>query len=184
MDNPPDWTDEEAVVAWVNMIRDDQILEEEREFMELPWDTHPGIRKSDLFSDIERKAVDQAQQGNVQPLAELLLPLYPFNRYEAHKIRESLADSTWVMISERLCGKKAKRGRPKKTTDERRAHNLVHDAADEVPIVRRILERGYPGQGSRQIYDLTLCIVADRHNLDQETLNKYLRRSKLDRRRL
>jgi hypothetical protein len=123
----------------------------------------------------ERKAVEMAEQGSFAALAELLEP----------QIFAALAASTRALIKEIVAGRRKRPAhKPKLTESERRARYPIHDAADEVPAVERMLRAWYPQQDARQIHDRALLVIERRHELRAGALANYLKRSKRDRRRL
>jgi hypothetical protein len=135
---------------------------------------------------IESDAVDAAVEGgNYAPLAWLLNSRHPLNDLRMKPpLRTALAPSTYDLIADILSGRRERpKHRPRLTEFERRAINPIHDAADEVTVVRRMLRAWYPEQEPKQIYDRALSIVARRHKVKSETLNFHLKRPKSDRRR-
>jgi hypothetical protein len=185
---PPNWKDVDGLVDYVTQAIND-LLEVNNDWDKLC--AEYGLASYPLYSESytrhfltwdtyvrerEREAIDIAEHGKFVPLAELLLD---------RSIRASLQQSTFALIADILCGRKRKPAhRPKQTEIERRANNPIHDAADEVPAVQRMLRAWYPEQTKNQIYDRALSVVARRHDMRSEALATHLKRSKTDRRRL
>ena len=159
----------------------------------------------------EKEAVAAARRGDLEPLADLLRPdatlwhmltskfidaktLPPSElRPIAQRLRvRNLCPTTWSLIAEFLTGERSlssgrlrgEAGRPKMSSEERRAESPVHDAADEVGAIRAILRRSYPDQRGKQIDDRAVAIAAQRHGVEQDTLENYLKRPRKNRRRL
>jgi hypothetical protein len=74
-------------------------------------------------------------------------------------------------------------GRPKMTEGARRAANPIHDAADKVIVIERLLRENYPGQNIG-IRDRAVKIAAQRFSIEVARLRNYIRRSKRDRSRI
>ena len=187
---PPPWQNAEEVAAWANRMLVAIWNEEEYEFSQLRWETHPGIRIPRLSAaDWERIAVDAAKDGDFRSLANLL---------EKQQTRETLTQAAWELIAERLTEGdprvkfftqepkiKRKRGRRQMPADQRRALYPVHDAADLVPQVEFILGKAYPDQPGKQIRDRALYVI-EHHTegkVSVRMLANYLGRAKSDRRR-
>jgi hypothetical protein len=181
----PPWRDEDGVAKLAIAELEDAALADECQFAMLPWDTHPSMPISEFFDGVEREAVAAFKRGNVKPLAALLRPDHPMNKYpiKGRTLISTLAPSTWQLISDLLAGRrKGKRGRPRKTEEERRAINPVHDATDAVVVIEQILRKHYPEQDKQQIRDRALQIVEHRSGISQNTLAARLKRSKHDHR--
>jgi hypothetical protein len=102
----------------------------------------------------------------------------------APALRTALAPSTYALIADILSGRRKRpKRRPRLSEHERRMMNPIHNAADEVPGIQRILRAWYPQQTEKQIYDRALYVVASRHQVKLEALDAYLKRSKGDHRR-
>jgi hypothetical protein len=101
-------------------------------------------------------------------------------------LRSRRAPSTWNLVADLLTGRqKGKVGRPKMTREERRAINPIHDAAELVPVISKILRRLYPKQTTTDIRDRALKFAADFYGIkDSETLRNHRARSRKDRRRI
>lgn len=190
----PDWKDESELTNYVTRAIED-LLDVSKDWDKLCADY--GLERWPFYNDdyvpriqpwdmLESEAVEAAEGGNYGPLAELLDPKHPLNHPQINPpIRVSLAASTYALIADILSGRRKKPAhRPKLTEIERRAINPIHEAADEVHAVQRMLRAWYPEQTAQQIYSRTLEIVACRHKVKSETLAAHLKRSKGDRRRL
>jgi hypothetical protein len=81
-------------------------------------------------------------------------------------------------------GRKAGRGRPKMTREERRKINPIHRAADEVAVLRQRLHQLYPMQSAITVRKRAIDLAAKRTGAALETLRRHLRRPKNDRRRI
>jgi hypothetical protein len=161
---------------------------------------------ADLCLGNEQKEVARALRGDPTGLAYLLDPisppnnpasnivLSPDNRAKARPARETLKPETWELICEYLRGErkavpptppKRKRGGQKKTADERRAMNPIHDAVEEFPTIHEILLATYSDKESRRdIRHRAEEITAKRHGVETSTLYSHLHVSKTDPRRL
>jgi hypothetical protein len=151
----------------------------------MAWETNPIKLGPAWYRLLESAAVDAAEGGNYERLAWLLDSRHPLNdKGMAPALRTGLAPSTYELIADILSGRRKRpNGRPRLSEHERRLRNPIHNAADEVPGIQRILRAWYPKQTKKQIYDRTLYVVASRHQVNLETLDVYLKRSKDDRRR-
>jgi|RhiMetdeSRZDD1v2_1073273.scaffolds.fasta_scaffold35305_6 hypothetical protein len=181
----PPWRNEDAVAKLAIHELKDAALELEYQFAMLPWETHPGVAAFEVFDGIEREALAEVERGNLKPLAALLHPHHPMNKYPIYgrTLISALSPSTWELISDLLVGRrKRNRGRPRKTEEQRRAMNPVHDATDEVLLIEQILSEHYPEQNNRQIRDRALQIVERRSGISQDILAGRLKRSKSDHR--
>jgi hypothetical protein len=190
-----DARNEAAAVARLAPLVDEDLYRaadtEQYEFDMLPWDTHPGIPASEMFDDVERHAVEEATiRKNFAPLASLLRPEHPLNRYSfvvgGTVLRSHLSDETWTLVAERLCGRyKHGRGAPKMWAEKRRATYPAHDAADMVPAIRDTLRRWFPQQSASDIRDRALAIAAYLKGIKQgQTLKNLRARGKNNRRRI
>jgi hypothetical protein len=177
---PPPWIEEEKVRAWVDEELEYQADMEEYYFAMLPWDTAPGIRPSDFRDSNERKAVEAAQRGDVGPLVSFISP--PDNLKNSARMSMSLRLETWRLIVEFLTGRRnlgngklrGKGGRPKMSSDERRAKNPNHDAVDLSQKIQAMLRRLYPDQPAEQINPLADEIAADRITADEIAADKII----------
>jgi hypothetical protein len=125
----------------------------------------------------QRDAVDAARRGKPAALFEMV---------RSPGARKHFAPSTWELIADIGTGRfKRKVGRPRMTEEERRGINPIHDVADIVPRIERILAHYFPDQRKRDIWDKATEIAAERSEFkDVEMLRTHLRRPKGDRRRL
>lgn len=180
--------DEAAVAELVEQQIKEREDEEERQFALLDWSTHPGVLFSEICAQREREVVEEAKRGNVAPLAEWIRGrLAP------------MAPATRALIAEFLTGArnlgngkpKGTRGAPKKTEEERRSLNPIHDANDQVPIIQGILREFYPDQTSSHLRDRALSFAASRKGVrsrqkgnETETLKYHRNRSRKDHRRI
>jgi hypothetical protein len=121
-------------------------------------------------------------------------PRPPWNRKDAvvkwigdlFAAREAASTSTHVRLPPAVglvVGKVRGAGRPKMTEGERRAVNLIHDAADKLLVIEHLLRENYPGQKTG-IRDRAIEIAAQRCNTDSLKLGNYMRRSRRDRSRI
>jgi hypothetical protein len=183
----PRWKDETGLVAFVNQAIIDLLNDPEdiSKYGLKQWpfeDRGIGIVTWEM---LESEAVDAAEGGNYAPLAKLFDPKHPLNHPDIKPpICASLTPKTYALVFDILSGRKKPAHRPKLTDIERRAINPIHDAADEVPVVERMLHTWYPDQTANEIYNRTLYVVAHRHQVRPETLAAHLKRSRGDRRRL
>jgi hypothetical protein len=96
------------------------------------------------------------------------------------------ANTHLVLFARDLAPGKTKRsesGRPKMTEGARRASYPVHNAADEVIVIERLLRENYPDQKTG-IRERAVEVVSRRHNIGAKKLRNYLRRSRRDRSRI
>ena len=185
---PPPWKDVEAVAAWAYRMFAAIDNEEEYEFAQRRWDTHPGIPASEIHADMEGKAVERAKIGDFGPLAVLLHPDHLMNKRPIGKsIREALSPATWSLIARKLATglpKRSKGGQPK-TAEQRRAQTDTHDAAAEAERIEDILRNAYcPEQSNEQIRTTACIAVEQRTGVEAGKLANYLERSLDDPRRL
>ena len=140
----------------------------------------------ETYQFIESEAVDAAEQeGNYKPLAWLLDPKNPLNNQRMEPaLCSTLAPTTYALIADIVSGRRKRpKHRPRLTERERRKDNPIHDAADEVPGVKGMLRAWYPDQTATQIHDRALYVVAERHQVNLEELDAYLKRPTGDHRR-
>jgi hypothetical protein len=178
------WNDDAAVFRHVQRELENEWLEQERQFMLLRWDTHPGIPVADIARKAVTEALEAARHRNLKPLQALNSPKHPFNKYGlgGKTIRDYLPDEAW-----RLLSAKRGRGRPRMTPEQRRAHNPVHDAADLVPVISDILRRAFPDQRGIQdradaYAERLLCVKSRGHEGDN--VRSYRHVSRKHRRKL
>jgi hypothetical protein len=197
---PPAWTDEAALVDYVNQAIIHLINNPGSEaygvstiprsvaadWLAKAWETIPVKLNLAHYRFVESEAVDAAVKGgNCTRLAWLLDPRHPLNGQGMEPaLRTTLAPSTYALIAEILSGRRKRpKHRPRLSEHERRMINPIHDAADEVAGVQCFLRSWYPEQTEKQIYDRALYVIASRHQVKLETLDIYLKRSKGDHRR-
>jgi hypothetical protein len=196
---PPAWKDEAALVDYVSEAIIDLINNPgsqayglsalprsvAADWLAKGWETIPIKLGPTCYRLFESEAVNAAEDGNYKRLAWLLDPKHPLNdKGMAPALRTALAPSTYALIADILSGRRKRpKRRPKLSEHERRMMNPIHNAADEVPGIQRILRAWYPKQTEKQIYDRALYVVASRHQVKLETLGAYLKRSKDDHRR-
>jgi len=196
---PPAWKDEAALVGYVKDAIIDLIdnpgsqaygvsalpRSVAGDWLAKAWETIPIKLGPAWYRLLESEAVDAAEGGNYERLAWLLDPRHPLNdKGMAPALRTALAPSTYTLIADILSGRRKRpKRRPRLSEHERRLMNPIHDAADEVPGIQRILRAWYPKQTKKQIYDRALYVVASRRQVKLETLDVHLKRSKDDHRR-
>jgi hypothetical protein len=199
---PPAWKDAAALVNYVNeaitaLLSDPGISGAEYGVPALPRSVaanwlakameHTPVKFGlETYRFIESEAVDAAEKaGNYKPLAWLLDPKNPLNNQRMEPaLRSTLAPTTYALIAEIVSGRRKRaKHRPRLTERERRMDNRIHDAADEVPGVEGMLRAWYPDQKTTQIHDRALYVVADRHQVNLEELDSYLKRPTRDHRR-
>jgi hypothetical protein len=198
----PRWRDVEALTERVA----DEIEELRSEVDRLAWTTTAGAHGDDASKDLravfdlvmaegsrgwpptsECAAVEAARRGDVKPLANLLRPVCGMG-LAPDKVSpeiERFSLETWTLIADFLTGERNPKtgrmrgepGRPKMSTEERRARNRAHDAIDEIPVIRAILRRLYPEQDANQINDRAEEIAQRRKNI-AVSLQNLRRRSK------
>jgi hypothetical protein len=163
MANPPKWGDDDAVLAeWVSQYipeRCDGYL-----FPELI-DLRPGVPwQSWDKRAMEREAFEAAQQGNFRMLGWML------------DKGMSLKPQSLALIAARLMGKfKSKGGAARMSVARRRAKNPMHDVANEVPTIQKILQQHYPKQHGHR--DRAISLAATRANMKRSQLVNYLKNS-------
>lgn len=185
--NPP-WANEDAVYRLVQGELEDITLAGELQFSLLDWDTFPDLPVTDFIHHVEQQALDAWWRGDPSTLIKLLRSEHPFNEHPMgdRALRDQLSEQTWALICERLQGKPLKRGRPKRTADERRARNPIHDAADIAPTIENILRQNYPHQDVRdRAYAFAEKLMGiDDPNSAGSKVRNYLNKSKTARARL
>lgn len=202
MPNPPAWKDEAALVEYVNeaftaLLRDPGISGAEYRVPALPrsvaaeWmakvmEHRPVKFGLETYRFIESEAVDAAEkEGNYKPLAWLVDPKNPLNNQRMEpSLRSTLAPTTHALIADVVSGRRKRpKRRPRLTERERRMNNPIHDAADDVRGVEGMLRAWYPDQTATQIHDRALYVAANRHRVNIEELDAYLKRPTGDHRR-
>lgn len=78
---------------------------------------------------------------------------------------------------------KRRRGRPRMLEEERRKISPVHNADEELSLVKKIMSSAYPDQSAEEITDAAIELVSRRHGVDATALRTYSTRSKKDRHR-
>ena len=73
------------------------------------------------------------------------------------------------------------RGRPRMTEEERRKINPVHNADDELSVVKGIMNSEYPDQSAEEVNNAAIALVSRRHGVKK--LRTHSMRSKNDHRR-
>lgn len=204
---PPPWIEEDAVYKLVQAELREAELEEERQdamFEAEHQDLMPDRTWAEICRDAagyaEREALDAWRRGDRKPLASLVDPddriidiaLKKQGRPALRKdrpIRRRLSAETWTIIRDSLLGKlPGKRGRPKLTAEERRILNPIHDAADSVLAIERILRQHYQNQPASQVKDRAYALAEKLNGIDNpqsagSKVRDYLNSSKKDRRR-
>jgi len=163
---PPPFHHKAAVAKFVSDKMQEYWDEEERVFMTeyapyLP--PYIKIRKPSA----EQSAVYAAEQGDVTALTKLIAAGAP------------LAPATRTLINEFLERKRSlktgkKGGAEKKSADERRAMNPVHNAAAEFPLIRNILRAAFPTQSRADIRMRAEELAATRNGARVGTLRIHL----------
>jgi hypothetical protein len=143
----------------------------------------------------EKDAVEAALRGDVEPLANLLRPAGMPEWGIPDKVNSNVAKlspATWELIVELLTGRrnpktgklKGERGPRKKSAEERRSWNPIHDAEDYVAPIAAILSRLYPDKRRAEIKSRASEIAARWRGAQLHALKKHLRRGPGDRRRV
>jgi hypothetical protein len=157
--------DDEAIVTVVA----EELDEEERQFYLLRWDTHPGVRLSDIKRQRQQDAVNRARAGDWRLLADLVRRGIPLNSEAGN------------LVAARLLGKikkKGTRGPPKKPIEERRLASPSIGADEEYELIWPILREHFPEERIGAIKARALQIAAQRAGIkDVKTLENY-RKSK------
>jgi hypothetical protein len=174
----PDWSDEAGVVELIEEIIA-RVRKRLSYFSEI--DVGDGD-EIDNFKDAERVAVAAARQGNLSALVELL----------RSQNREWLRPDTIELAIEYMTGMripdtgnpKGKRGPGKKTPEQRRALNPIHDAASDARLIMHYLRKLYSEQTADAVRDRVVAIVAKRTGVKKRTLRSHLVRSRNDPRRI
>jgi hypothetical protein len=206
----PKWIDEAAVAdlvaAEMEKLRSD--------VESLAWTTNTGLPGPDAGEDLraiydlmtaessrgwpvkgEKDAVEAALRGDVEPLANLLRPAGMPEWGIPDKVNSNVAKlspATWELIVELLTGRrnpktgklKGERGPRKKSAEERRSWNPIHDAEDYVAPIAAILSRLYPDKRRAEIKSRASEIAARWRGAQLHALKKHLRRGPRDRRRV
>jgi hypothetical protein len=194
----PSWN-KPGVYQWAISVlkqeREDAELEQERDFA-LYYSDFPGPTYRQVLEGAEQEAVELAtSRGDFSLLLGLLDPCHPFNQadvWPGAPIWSALKPSTWQLIERRMLGQfRRRRGRVKKTRDERLEETPTHMAAQAVRHLEEILRKGYPRQKHRDVCDKAIEIAAwhfnvspSKKNTATEVLANYLARSTKNRRRL
>ena len=193
MEKIPQWDDEAAGLKRVNQEIEGYVKDEEYEFMVHRLPLLPDLTLAEVYAMAIQAAVETAERGGgVADLAALLRSDYPLNK-GPYNIRGALTPAILDLMSDFLTGArnprtgkpKGQRGAPKKSEEERREQNPVHDAADEFPIIRSFVKRLWPEQKEADVRERASTFAAARNGVkDVETLSTHLNRPKNDRRRI
>jgi hypothetical protein len=200
----PPWRDVEAITKRVA----DEIEELRSEVDRLAWTTNTGLPHTGASEDLravyalamaevrrgwpattEAAAVEAALRGDANPLANYLLRPVPgmgFVPDEVNPAIEKLSLETWTLIADLLTGarnlktgkRKGERGPRRRSKEERRKINPVHDAADHVPAVATILARLYPDKGRSELNKRAIEIAARLKRADAKVLKWHLNRGR------
>jgi hypothetical protein len=165
----PPWNDDDEVAKWVGELIDDAEEDAEYDFAMLAWDTHPGIKGSELYRSIEADAVKAAQGNNFGKLADMLEN--PMVKWLQSKGCQ-LGPQASALAAARLRGQLGPRGRPKKS-DEDLAQLPVRYAVKELKTIERILREHYPKEEA--IRDRAITIAAEREGIERGKLEHFLR---------
>lgn len=175
----PPWDDEKA---WF------QLLDAKRQ--EIDRAVYLSSLRPDDLLEMEQSAAAEARQGKFHGIADLIDPDRMLNRNplpgEDRLLRERLSNDTWCLIAQCLRGEvRAKPGRPRENNDQRRTRSPVHDAAILVNKFELVLLHEWTlRQSRREIRERAIAFVARLKGCDRETLYRYMRRPRSDRRRL
>ena len=199
----PPWRDVDAITKRVA----DEIEVLRSEVDRLAWTTNTGLPHTGASEDLhavyalamaeayrgwppttEHAAVEAALRGDVKPLANLLRPEHGMG-IVPDKVSpeiEHFSLETWTLIANLLTGErnlktgklKGERGPRRRSEEERREINPVHDAADHVPVVAAVLSRLYPGKRKAEVRRRAIEIAARLMRADAEVLKLHLNRGR------
>ena len=181
----PRWSDEDA---WFKIV-EGELSEPEREFMLLDWSSCPGVPVGEILHNIQRDALAKARRGTMGPLADLLRPEHPMNKYPftpGVPVSSTLTPEALTLLADRAAGKhkgRGRRGRPKMTIDERRAKYPAHYAVQELPVIEAILRTHCSEASDGDIRDRSLLFAARLFETEPETVFNLKNRGKSNRRR-
>jgi hypothetical protein len=129
------------------------------------------------FKNNEEAAIKAALHGDIAPLSEDECWMEP-------STRKLMAEFMTGDRNPQTGRRKAGRGRPKMTREERWKINPIHRAADEVAVLRQQLRQLYPMQSVTTVRERAIDLAAKRTGVASEKLRRHLRRPKNDRRRI
>lgn len=192
---PPRWSDEQAVKALVDRLRDAEMEQEYQDAIDdarnvpLPVAAIPDPAAFARFKALARAA--RAKSPHHAPTAEegeaVAEALRGRPEQFAHLVAsgQCRAPAALRLAAEYVRGERNPRtgklnrkpGRPKMTAVERRARNPIHDAAEEFPLIKQILKEFYGAEvTAREIHDRAEAIAQERAGT-KSSLSYYLRRS-------
>jgi hypothetical protein len=124
---------------------------------------------------------------SLEPLAALLREIGSREALSPH-VREMVDDLFPIHTGKRGRPRKAhlpkrRLGKPQQTEEERRKINPVHNADEQLSIVKRIISSEYPDQTAEKINDAAIALVSRLHRVKNKTLRNHSKRSKNDHRR-
>jgi hypothetical protein len=174
---PPPWQDKAATAKLVAEKIQEIDDEEAREFHTyyMPQMANLVVRWSKPTK--ERKALVTSERGDLSVLIDMINSEKVFSPAIRNRINEFLTQKRSLRTG-RI------RGAQKKDEYTRRALNPIHNAADEVPLIKDILKELYPKQSTSRIRERALWIAVQRHGGRVTTLAKHLDRPKKDPRRV
>jgi hypothetical protein len=184
----PNWNDEKGIARLAGEIMADW---ETNYFLEYAanLEAHlasvkysPGEDELIKFKNNEDAAIKAALHGDIAPLAALLLS--EDECWMEPSTRELMAEFMTGDRNPQTGRRKAGRGRPKMTREERLKINPIHRAADEVAVLRQRLRQLYPMQSVTTVRKRAIDLAAKRTGVASEKLRRHLRRAKNDRRRI
>jgi hypothetical protein len=172
---PPKWNDDEAMLALV----DDWFLELEMlDALDDAERIQPDITFADVYSWIERDAVDAAKAGNFRPLVDMRRGQNPLVRKIQDEMGAKLSAEAEDLIDRRLVGErrvKEGRGVAKRSIAEREGSETFC-AAQEVPAIEGILRHHFSG---RRAYKLRAKeLAAMRNGIQTDTLLNFMRKKR------
>jgi hypothetical protein len=174
---PPPFHRKAAVAKFVDEQIQEYWLEEERVFMTERMPNMPPyvrIRKP----SVEQSAIFAAEQGDVTELTKLIAAGAPLAPAIRKLINEFLTHKRSLKTGKKVGGQK-------KSDEERRVINPVHDAAEEMWLISNILRQHWPAQTAAALHRRAIAIATERHRLSSEQLlRKHLSRAAGDRRRV
>ncbi|MGE3160106.1 MAG: hypothetical protein AB7K78_25730, partial [Xanthobacteraceae bacterium] len=152
---PPKWNvDDDVMVAWVGNVFDEWEYLDVMEAAACHTD-HPGIPLSEILDHMEAEAVAAARQGNFRPIADIIEKRNPL--FE-HGPDWHMGPKANALVAARLRGElNLGRGTPKKSEEQRRMDNPVHDAADEVGWITKLLVDNYPNEKGHRERSITVA---------------------------
>ena len=216
MTRPPLWKDEEDVIKRVSeeIAEMHRLAYVEQATLKFPPATGPKLPGPPVRTDAdvavaERIAVAAAWKGNFDPLVALIDPYLIRTGGKLDLVNNpavaKLKPDTWGTVVMILLGDpmivrekpkpKRKRGGQKKTEEQRRQINPIHDAADDGELIADILRQLYPEQTEKHIlpraadiaaqFEVTESGLKDRRLIvKSNSLFIRLRRARKDRRRI